>query len=249
MIERGRRSGSRCGRRVLHSTAAALLLLAAPAARAGPRPYAFTQGVDSLPETQLELETWYGAQRPRGGTAAWDWWLGPVVGITDRLEGGLFGIFDQGGSGSPALVLSSLRLQVSGLLADKGAWPVDVKVRGEVGIPAASGAATLWLSAVASRDLGRLNLTLDVGGWGEMERKPELYLTTALGTSYELVGGLRAGAEVFGDVDLRESEARYFAGPALAFGRGRLWISSAVGFGLAGERASRRGRIVVGIAL
>src|SRR5258705_12631401 len=99
------------------------LVCATSSAVAGPRPYAFTKGVDTLPTAGIELESWFGADNPRTMPGPnWEWWLGPVAGITDELEAGLFAIFAQPapvGDVSSPLVLDSLRLQASYLLAPK----------------------------------------------------------------------------------------------------------------------------------
>src|SRR5437762_1543559 len=149
----------------------AALLPCRPAA-AGPRPYACSQGVDSRPDGTVELESWFSAEKPRSGFAGWDWWLGPVAGLTDRIEAGLFAIFDQppvsGPGVSSSVALSSLRAHASWLLADKGAWPVDVRLRAEYGQRVAAGTPnTGWFTAILSRDLGRLNLTANLGGYLE----------------------------------------------------------------------------------
>src|SRR5947208_13897088 len=84
----------RAARCLVLAGALAALLPCRPAA-AGPRPYAFSQGVDSLPDGTVELESWLSAEKPRSGFAGWDWSLGPVAGLTDGVEAGLFAIFEQ----------------------------------------------------------------------------------------------------------------------------------------------------------
>jgi len=118
-------------------------LLPGRPAMAGPRPYAFSQGVDSLPDGTVELESWFSAEKPRSGFAGWDWWLGPVAGLTDRIEAGLFAILEQppvsGPGATSTVALSSLRFHASWLLADKATWPVDVRLRAEYGQRVAPG--------------------------------------------------------------------------------------------------------------
>jgi hypothetical protein len=228
--------------------------LAAGSAHAGGRPYAFVQGVDTLAPDQLELESWFGAQVARdGGGTTWEWWLGPVVGLTDRLEAALFAIFDQPPAG--ALELSSLRLQLSYALADKGSWPVDVRLRAEYGQPTLSaGPHTAWFLAIASRDLDALNITANAGAWIAFDMpvglgtETRLFLDYGLAASIVVVRGLRAGAELFGDFRTGSPGHDHFAGPALAYGQGRFWLTGAVGFGLTDTSDSRYGRVVLGIA-
>lgn len=240
------------------ATIATILLLGAQpgAAYAGARPYGFVEGIDSLPESTLELENWFGVQKPRaGGKASWTWWLGPVAGLTDQLEAGLFAIFRQAGSTStrPApevggLELSSLRLQVTWLLAPKEEWPVDVRVRGELGQPIADDAFTAWASVIAGKDLGPLNLTLNLGSWLRISKEDGVipYLDGSLGASIDTFGGLRVGAEVFSSTELDEG-TRASVGPTLAYGTGRIWLSSHLGVGLTDRTAALRGRIILGV--
>ena len=226
----------------------------AGAAQAGGRPYAFTQGVDTLPADSLELESWFGAETaPAGGGTTWEWWLGPVVGLTDRLECGLFAVFEQPPAG--AIALDELRLQVSYSLADKGTWPVDVRVRAEYGQPTTTnGPHTVWLLAIASRDFGIVNLTANAGIWVAADL--HLGATTdnwwfgdyALGVSLAVVRGLRVGGEIFGDFHFATTNHDHFAGPAVAYGQGRFWLSGAVGFGLTQQSDDRYGRLVLGLA-
>ena len=245
------------------SALAALLLcsLVGFEARAGERPYAFVQGVESLPQGGLELENWFGAIRPPNGSAAggtsWEWWLGPVVGITDQLEAGLFGIFLQPqapGDSSEFLQLDSLRAQVSYALAPRGAWPIDVRVRLEVGVPAADDALTVWASVFAARDFGRLNLTANLVESIEVAKTNGAvspYFSYGVGVSYAIVGAFRAGGELYGvaDSDPGSDDAPWtILGPSLAYATGRLWTALSYGFGLTSQSPRERGRIVVGLA-
>ena len=231
-----------------------MVAVAVGQAHAGARPYAFTQGADALPPDEIELESWFSAQTFRGDEGTdWDWWLGPVVGVTDRLEVGLFAIFAQP-AGEP-LELFELRLQATVSFVDKGTWPVDVRVRAEYGLPVGRLSHTLWLLAIGSRDLGAVNLTANLGVWlafdlprGGGERADTWFFDYALGASVEALRGLRVGGELFGDVTFSDPGAGHFAGPAAGYGRGRFWLSGAYGFGLNDASASRYGRLVLGIA-
>jgi hypothetical protein len=233
---------------------AALLFLPFQAS-AGPRPYGYTQGFDSLAGGSLELESWFSASRRSGSPGAWDWWLGPVAGITDRLETSLFAIFQQTpqSASAGALSLGSLRAQASYQLAAKAAWPVDLRVRLEYGQPVAAGeSASVWLLGIASRSFGPLDLTLNVGGWlGFPSGQVTKYLDHSLGASVEVLGGLRLGAEAFGGMKLADDgvHAAYSAGPSLAYGRGRFWLSGSFAFAALGKAPDRRGRLVLGVDL
>jgi hypothetical protein len=238
----------------VRALAVAAALLAGHPALAAERPYAFVQGVETLPQGGLELENWFGAWRPRGGSATWEWWLGPVAGITDHFEAGLFGVFLQPpgpGGDAGALQLDSLRLQLSYALADRGVWPVDVRVRLQVGVPAANDATTVWASVYVARDFGHLNLTANLGESIEVPKdggSVESYFWYGLGASYAIVGAFRAGVELFGDADFAGDESSTVLGPCLAYGIGRFWAAASFGFGLAQDSPAERGRIVVGLS-
>jgi hypothetical protein len=246
------RASRMCGK--VGVLAALTLLGTSSLAAAAERPYAFVQGVETLPQGGLELENWFGASRSQGGPASWEWWLGPVVGITDHFEAGLFGIFLQppAANESPGtLQLDSVRLQLSYALADRGVWPVDVRVRLEVGVPAGDDSLTLWASIFAARDFGRLNLTANVVESVEIAKANNAvspYFSYGLGVSYAVIGALRVGGELYGQKDSTGDETWTILGPSVAFGIGRLWASASYGFGLTAESPQERGRIVFGLA-
>lgn len=243
---------------ILGSAAAALAaaMVAAPLpARAGARAYSYVLGFDSLPQAGAEVENWFGAERDREGETSWEWWTGPVAGITDRTEIAVYGIFYQDPpeeDEEPFLVLSSLRIQVGQQFADKGAWPVDLRFVGQVGVPVDPDKGfEAWLSLVASKDIRRLNLTLEAGGWFKFSEKGVVpYLNPGLGASVDLGKGVRLGGEVFTRVRFSPDETRasFFAGPDLAFGVGRFWATAGVSFGLTEQSDFARGRLLLGLA-
>ena len=239
----------------------------APASgHAGGRPYAFTQGTETLPETGLEIETWLGADRPRASTTGptWDWWIGPTLGLTDQLEVSLFTIFVQPANGpnGGSLSLSSSRLYVSYLLAPRGEWFADVRVRGEFDLPVGKNKddprplpflallPTVWLSVLASTELGPVNVTVNLGTYMELERStlsPAAHYSVA--AAVDVLEGLKLGVETFGEGKIDQTRPfQFFAGPVLGYGHGRLWLATTLGFGLSDRSSQQRGRMVVGIA-
>jgi hypothetical protein len=246
-----------------------LVLAAAPAseAHAGSRPYAFTQGAEGLAANELELESWFTYENPRGmGTTdlAWDWWLGPVTGITDHLEAGLFAIFNEPAAG--ALSLEELRLQITYEPWERGSHAFELRVRGELGVPLQfvpdRGAYSVWLTAIVAKQVGRLDLTANAGVFVEREKEMEAsgeiaaesapYTLVGLGASYDLGVKLRAGLEAYSEVKLAEPANGYWFGPAIAYGTGRFWLAGSFLFGLTGETntdAKQMGRVVLGITI
>jgi hypothetical protein len=201
----------------------------------------------------LELESWFGSEKPQGAASLWDWWFGPVAGLTDRLEAGLFAIFAQApaGSGTPgAIGLTGLRLQLTYLLVDRGAWPVDVRIRGEVFQPLPGRFYSTWLSVIASRDFGPLNITGNVIGWLQYETDHAAkYTDFGVGSSYNVGFGLRVGGEFFGRKEWGGDEEKWAVGPSVGYGRGRFWLAGSFGFGVGSNSPQHQGRVVVGLAL
>jgi hypothetical protein len=237
-----------------------LSLVEARSVAAAGRPYAYTQGVDGLPETGIELESWFSGTTPRdsGTGTLLDWWFGPVVGVTDDFEVALYAIFVQAPSGATtgsSIGLGALRLQASYLLAPVGRWPVDVRVRGEIERPFGAGHEdrnnlNAWLTVIASTDLGPLNITANFGSLVEFDPgEPSPWLIFNLGASLDIYGGLRIGAEDFGFWRINDKIVLDAVGPAIGYGIGRLWTTATVGFGIGSDSARYQGRIVVGLSI
>jgi len=254
-------STGRRGRLAAALVAVVVGLSAPAAALAGARPYAWVQGSETLPQTGLELESWFSAAYNRSGSTIWDWWFGPVVGVTDHVEVALYAIFWQRIPPPPTdpmmmrapttLSLYDLRLQASWLLADRGAWPVDVRLRLEFNLPTHPNEAYgPYLTAILSRDVWRLNFTLNLAGWLEIDRAGvEPYYGAGFGTSIEVIRGYRVGAEVWGEAHGAFEDPRLYAGPSIGLGVGRIWASVNFGFGISDASAAYTGRIVLGILL
>jgi hypothetical protein len=236
-----------------------VVCLAGSTAQAAGRPYAYTQGVEGLPQTGLELENWFSAQRPRDsavGTGV-DWWVGPVVGVTDQLEAALYAIFVQppeAEHSGPAIGLGALRLQASYLLAPLGRWPIDVRIRVDVERPVGVGHEdrrnlNTWLTAIAGFDLGPLNVIANVGGLVEFETSgPSPWLIYAAAASVDVIAGVRVGVEEFGQYKFNDQEAQNAIGPTLGFGIGRVWAASTIAFGIGTATPKTQARIVFGLA-
>ena len=229
-------------------------------ARAGDRPHAFTQGTDSLPDGGLELENWFGVAHSRDGEAVWEWWTGPVIGVSDPLEMGFFAIFAQpqvtGTSGNAGMTLDSLRLQLSWKPFERGRLPVDLRVRGELGIPVAGERiTTTWGSVIAGRNVGPVSLLANAGGWVEWAGKHgngerHGYSQGGFGASIDATHGARIGGEIYGRRALHDQrDHEYIAGPSIAWGRGRIWASGTWGLGLDHLSPDRQVRVVIGAVL
>ena len=174
----------------------------------------------------------------------------------DATAVALFAIFQQppvsGPGATSSVALSSLRAHASWLLVDKSAWPVDVRLRAEYGQRVAAGTPnTGWFTAILSRDLGRLNLTANLGGYLEFADTETIpYFVGSLASTVELPAGFRLGGEIFSEKELKTAgESELWAGPSLAYGRGRFWLAATFGFGLTDDASLHRGRILFGLNL
>jgi hypothetical protein len=245
------------------------IVAVASVAHAGARPYAFTQGTDALSTNEIELENWFTALNPGGHGAsnvAWNWWLGPVAGITDHLEVGLFAIFDESALTTSGMSMDSLRLQTTFMPFDKGDLPIDVRIRGELGVPMhyadGGGSYTGWVSVIASKQLGPVDLTANVGVWAARGKYAEMpgaydtdnigYFNYALGASYAVGNHLRVGGEAYGNERFSSMWTGHYVGPALAYGAGRFWLSASYLFADNAQTAARMnqvGRLVLGFTL
>jgi hypothetical protein len=223
------------------------------------RPYAYTQGAEGLPETGLEVESWFSVETPRDSTIGptLDWWFGPVVGVTDQLEVALYGVFVQPPAGDhvgSSLGLGALRLQASYLLAPAGAWPIDVRIRAEFERPLGMGhddrtSPNTWLTAIASFDGGPVNVTANAGGVVEFEGEgPSPWIIYSLASSIDVVGGLRIGVEEFGEYKVKDKQLENVLGPTLGFGISRVWTATTLGFGLGPDSPRYQARIIFGLS-
>jgi len=238
-------------------------------AHAGARPYAFTQGTDSLATNEIELENWFTALNGGGHGAddvSWNWWLGPVAGINEHVEIGLFAIFDESALTTSGMSMDSLRLQTTYMPALRGELPIDVRIRGELGVPMhysdGGGAYSGWVSAIASRQLGPVDVTANVGLWvarGKFAEMPGVfdtdnigYFNYAVGASYAVDNHLRVGAEAYGNEKFSSMRTGHYAGPAVAYGIGRFWLAASYLFAdnaPTSARMNQLGRLVLGFTL
>jgi hypothetical protein len=255
-----------------------LNLLTSGSARANPRPLAFTYPSESLAKDALELEEFVDLTPVRAYDPAGDLtWIPRAVltteleiGLTDRLELGLYLQLDDdpgGSSGQTALRFGGVKQRLRWRLADPGAWPVDVALYGEV----AEMFNELELEAkiILQRRFGPLRLMVNL--WGEREfyysGEREWVINPTGGITAQLTPSWHLGIESwmraeYSDRSSAGEAAAFNRGPVVYLGpdvmwqRGRTWVTLAPYVRLDhGDRASVRGdlygrffvRLVVGI--
>jgi hypothetical protein len=231
--------------------ALAALLLVPSLARADRRYYGETYNAATAQPGGLDVELWstlYQPPKATGGTQFWEHQLELETGITDRWDVALYNIwiYPQGGSTQ----YQATKLETRYRLSQPGQWFVDpilyLELRKE------------WIEDKPFAVEEKLIVGKDVGAWNtslnllaEQEFIPgggrEYEYGYALGTSYELVPWVRAGGEVFGFITRAggATERAHYAGPALSFAVSRVWLVTALGFGLTDESEKLRARAVL----
>lgn len=236
---------------------AALALLALPtASRADRRYYGETYNAVTAPKGSLDVELWSTYYAPPSGAAAGTPWLWRhqlelETGLTDRWDVAVYGVARQL-EGSD-FEFEAVKLETRYALAPPGAWPVDVVLYLEGQKKFVDDKPwSLEQKLILGKDLGRLNLSLNLAAEQEFEDgKTEWEGEWAFGTSWEFVPALRLGVEAFGTLEEEETasgeelEALAWAGPTASIAFGRWWLVLAAGLGLSDEADQVRARAVL----
>jgi hypothetical protein len=221
-----------------------IAVLAAPgAANAGRTFYGWLYGTEVMPERGAELQTWLGEENKSTGAAEThetSWLLDGLVGVTDQLEVGFpvtvlwtqaepmpaktllesYGVearyrfVTQDPVDAPQLV-PLVRVAVKRLVTERDA------VRSEV-------------DAVVSYETGIIHMLADVGFAADLSADTQRYeLRPGVGVSMLAVGDLRFGAELYSEINLRNTSTSWVViGPDLSWTHGRFWLSAVYGVGL-----------------
>jgi len=214
---------------------------------AGRRPFLLAYDTEIIPEGDVELEQWLWSEskipaRPSVPARYWIYWS-PVFGMSNHVEL-LLPVQISASSTSTNLQMLSAevryrffpREQEGGFQAllrasvHQTVFPRSTPSSAELGLAASYGKAS------------QLHLTVNVGldaalPWPEHLARP-IILEYAAGAAYPIIGNeLRLSAEFYGEIGLRETSdtvGRHFAGGAIAWTRGRVWITAGMLFGLTG---------------
>lgn len=163
------------------------------------------------------------------------------LGLCDRLELGLYLTFapDYGDAyaneTSPAGSGTGMKQRLKYVLADPGAWPIDVGVYGEL----VENEREIELEAklLLQRRLGKARVAANLTGEYELyfSKQRDLVLAPSLGATYEVSPKIQIGAETW----MRGEYPQYpkpasrvfglgphvYAGPTLLLNLGKLWWS------------------------
>src|SRR5262245_23133977 len=139
---------------------AALLLVVPATAAADRRAFTFTYEYPTQPEGAIELEFWNTQIRDGlgddGGASAAEQQLEIEYGITDRTSISLYQTVAQGpGEG---LHYAATKVEMRHRFAERGQWPVDITLYGEVAKPFGKAEVELEPKLIICRDFGAFTL-------------------------------------------------------------------------------------------
>jgi hypothetical protein len=219
----------------------ACVLAAAGAARADRRTMIRAYEFQTQPKGNLELELWNDVEAPRSAFSD-----STVVtrveleyGLTDRWDAALYHVFAQGGPQAEQpqpFHLDSWRLETRYRLAEKGEWPIDVMIYGEIERPADFNLPfETEEKLILEKDYGRIAFVANLVGEQHLFRA-DLGRTweVDLGTRYEFMPQLRAAVEFWTTQEYvgPDISRNYYLGPSLSVATERVWLQLGVGFGL-----------------
>lgn len=230
------------------------LVVAAPAALANPHPLPFSYPYQTLPKGRIEVEEIADLVPMRVSRERDDGTRDAVmslrsrlqteleIGITDRLELGLYFQFQQGATAdTPAMRFDGMKQRLRYRFAEEGDWPVDVGVYLE--LAEFHNELEIEQKLLLSRRFGYLTAVANL--WVEQEyyfqaQEWKLVYNPTAGAHYELSPNLILGLEYWarGRFDEARSAAdgvtespagtRHFLGPTVLLQSGEAWWSTGV---------------------
>ena len=235
--------------RLLMKTFAVVLVAAfAAKASANPRALPFTYTTDTLPKGGVEIEQYVDLALLRAVSSTStgvEWYLPSAfqteieIGLADRLELGLYMTFvpDPGEQfASKALFPGTgngLKQRLRYILADPGAWPLDVGLYGE--LVENEREIEVEGKLLLQRRFDRLRVAANVSGEYEFyfAGQREIVLNPSLGVTYEVTPSFHLGIDSWlrGEYPRNPPPStrtfglgpQAYVGPAVMFNFGKLW--------------------------
>jgi len=174
-------------------------------------------------------------------------------GLTERWDMAFYTVFEQSSAAmfSEPLHLSEIKLETRYRLAERGEWPVDTLLYGEVAKEFGESVYEVEGKLIGARDFGELTAAVNLIGeikFGKDVDETELELGYAAGITYPVHPKFRVGAESWGTFE--EDEVYLSAGPAVSYaGASNFWVTLTAGFGLTDEADAFDARAIFGIEL
>jgi hypothetical protein len=248
---------------VFKITCAAAVLIAAPAS-ADRRPFTFTYEYPTQPEDNVEIELWNTQARDGlgedSGASTVQQQIEIEYGITDHTSVSLYQTVEQGGG--EGLHYGKTKLEVRHRLAERGQWPVDVTLYGELAKPFGKPELEVEPKLILARDFGRVTVAVNLIGEVEIEREREasgekvieahLVPGWAAGITYEVMPQLKLGAETWGEIATPFADAQTYAwaGPAISWAPSTtFWAAATGGLGLNDRSADLIVRFILAVGL
>lgn len=227
---------------------AGLATLTASPALANPRPLPFTYTTDTLPEGGVELEQYVDMVPLRAispATSKRETYLASAfqteieIGLLDRLELGLYLTYvpDFGDAYANETQLAGagtgMKQRIRYILADRGSWPIDVGVYGEIveNEREIELEAKILLERAFDRVRVAANLTAEYELYFSDQR--DIVIAPSIGATYEVNPKIHLGLEgwVRGEYPQNPKPAtrtfglgpQAYLGPAAMFNFGKLW--------------------------
>jgi hypothetical protein len=212
-------------------------------AHAGRSFFGWLQGTEVMPERSVELQNWIGEENRLDGVtpevSLSTWGVGPLIGITDRLELGLpleF-VWSKTGAmpGKTAFADYGVELRYRFVTQDPQDAPafaplLRVSVKRLV---LARDTMQPEIGLVGTYESGRVIAGYDLGFAAALTRDDHAFeVRPGAGVSILAVDELRFGAEVFGELPTKGDTGWLVAGPNLSWTHGRFWVSAAYGIGV-----------------
>lgn len=243
---------------------ASTTLFVASTARADRRSFTFTYEYLTQVSGGLELEFYNTQGRSKfgdGAISSWEQQIELEYGINDHTDVSLYQVFQE--TDATGAHYAETKLRMRHRFAERGEWPVDVLVYGELVKVFGKGAVEIEPKLVLQRNAGDVSLVLNVIPELELERElepsgeKELELEFepgwAAGVTYEAMPALKLGAEMWGHVEAPFKDSRTtlaWVGPAVSWAPSpKLWITSTAGFGLTDSADAFLVRFLIGVGL
>jgi hypothetical protein len=228
----------------------ALAAITAASARtsANPRPLPFTYTTDTLGPGQVEIEQYVDLVAARAispSTSKRQWYLPSAfqteieIGLADRLELGLYLTFvpDPGEQFASKVLFpgagNGMKQRIRYILADPGAWPIDVGLYGEL----VENEREIELEAkiLLQKRFDRLRIAANLSGEYELyfSEQREIVLHPSFGATYEVTPSFHVGLDGWLRGEYPRNPAppsrtfglgpQAFLGPAVMMNFGKLW--------------------------
>lgn len=241
----------------------AILLVAAAAAPAHADRRSFTRTYEymTMPEGETELEIYTTQSKTTFDNPSpkeFELQLEIEHGITERWDFSVYHVFKQSTGPAPEDVspfhFDEIKLRTRYRFSDRGEWPVDVLLYGEVKKVFGVGVWEAEPKIVLARDFDKLTAAINLIGevaFGPSVPEAELEAGYAAGLTYEVLPEWKLGVESWGGFELEHTdEVAASVGPAVSWApASTLWITTAAGFAVTEHADDFSVRAILGMDL